>query len=453
MFSFLQANSSTADLTTYTFSGENLGTAAADRYIIVVVKSRDSGSGAKSISSVTIGGVTASIIIQKQNNASNSSLAGIAIAAVPTGTTGDVVVTFSEGMLRCAIGLYRATGITPIPADFGSSTATNPTYAIDVPAGGFAIGGVANSNGNDGSAVWTGLTERYDSVIEAVMLSTGASDEFAAAQTNLTVTATLSGTNTEPVGVFASWGLSTKTAALNPTEDGWAGTQESTGLTPAAFGTVRGGNGNINRDQGTSTAEHIYLRCHTTTNFFDLMRRALFSFDLSTIPTGATITAVRFRLYANTISQTLTGQALTLTNGGPAANDDIVNSDFEGNLNNNTQYGDSLSFASLVAGAYNTWNLNAAGIAALQAAIGGYFKMQLKYECDRTNSAPTWSSGAEASMNWSFGNATSNKSQIYIEYYVSPIKKIIGASRANIKKTMSFTHITAVKKFLGISNF
>lgn len=205
---FLQATSDSSNATVYTFASQSLGDAAENRYIIVAIKTRDSGNSAKTINSVTIGGIPATIVVQRQNNAANSSIAGIAIALVPTGTTGDIVITFSEEMLRCGIGVYRAIDINPTPIDIGSSVASNPTYSIDIPAGGFAIGAVANSNSNDSSAVWSGITEKYDSIVESVMLSSGASDEFVSAQTDLALTATISGTNTEPVGVFASWSTS-----------------------------------------------------------------------------------------------------------------------------------------------------------------------------------------------------------------------------------------------------
>lgn len=213
--SFLQTAFSTTDGTSFTFSSQNLGTAAADRYIIVAVQSRSVGTDVHTIDSVTVGGVSATIVVQRQNNAANSSYAGLAIAAVPTGTTGDVVVTFSTTMLRCEVGLWRATGLASATAtDFGSSTASAPTYAIDVVAGGFAIGAVTQSNGV--SAAWTNLTEKYDDLQDLNTILTGASDEFATQQTNLSLTCTISGTNSEPVGVFASWELTAVAGSTPP---------------------------------------------------------------------------------------------------------------------------------------------------------------------------------------------------------------------------------------------
>lgn len=204
--SYLQQASSTSDLNSYTFSSQNLGAASADRYIIVSIQTRDSGTGAKTINSVTVGGVSATITVQKQgvDAATNSTVAGLAIALVPSGTTGDVVVTFSEVVLRCSIALYAATGLTSAtPTDTGSSNASNPTYDIDVAAGGFAIGAISDANGT--SVVWTGITENFDTTVETFLLVSGAAATFATQQTNLTLTATITGTADNPAGVFASW--------------------------------------------------------------------------------------------------------------------------------------------------------------------------------------------------------------------------------------------------------
>ena len=110
-FAHLQTTVDASDLTTYTFSSQNLGTAAPDRHIIVGVAARKGGS-ATTISSVTVGGVSATIVDQYSNSDSNSNISGIAIASVPTGTTGDIVVTFGAQMVRAVIAVYRATNLS-----------------------------------------------------------------------------------------------------------------------------------------------------------------------------------------------------------------------------------------------------------------------------------------------------------------------------------------------------
>lgn len=202
--SFLQATAITTDLTTYTFSAQNLGTEASDRYIIVGILSRKAGA-TTTISSVTIGGVSATIVRQRSNNVTNTDVAGLAIALVPTGATGDVVVTFGAGMVRCQIGVWRADSLaSATPSDADDSIAGDPTVALDCPAGGFIIG--VGLTAAASSASWTGITERFDTTLETFVTVTGASDTFASAQSGLTLLIDFAtGSPVESVGVFASW--------------------------------------------------------------------------------------------------------------------------------------------------------------------------------------------------------------------------------------------------------
>ena len=212
-FAFLQYTEDTANQSTYTYSSENLGVAAADRYIIVAVNSRRGGNPAD-VTSVTIGGVSATIVVEQANSDANSDVSALAIANVPTGTTGDVVVVYTATMARASIGVYRATGIdSATPYDSGSSTAADPTFDIDCEAGGFVIG-TACSNSNT-TTTWSGITEDWDDEMETYLTHTGASDEFVSAQTNLTCTANFGSAGSTPCGVFASW----SPAASDPTTD------------------------------------------------------------------------------------------------------------------------------------------------------------------------------------------------------------------------------------------
>lgn len=108
---------STSDLTTYTFAAQPIGDAAADRRVHVGVGGSQS---IRTISSVTIGGVTATQNIQHSGD--QASTAAIYTANVPTGTTADVVVVWSGGQQRCGIGIWSSTGLTSdaaIDADTG----------------------------------------------------------------------------------------------------------------------------------------------------------------------------------------------------------------------------------------------------------------------------------------------------------------------------------------------
>jgi hypothetical protein len=197
---FLQSAESGTDASSYTFSTQNIGVAATDRHIIVATIAR---GASQTLTGVTIGGVTATSVA---NNSNDGSIAALFIAAVPTGTTGDIVLTFSGTMIRAADGAYRATGLgSATPTDTGVSSANAPTTDLDIAAGGFGIG-TAFSGGTAPTFTWTGLTENFDAgwAENSDTAYTGAMEEFATAQTGLTITAD-SGTGVTNSGAFASW--------------------------------------------------------------------------------------------------------------------------------------------------------------------------------------------------------------------------------------------------------
>lgn len=201
-YSFLQSATSTADSNSYTFSSQSLGTADADRYIVVSAIARKAGAGF-TLTGITVGGIEADIVKQVTNTITNSDCAALVIAAVPTGTTGDVVVTWSTTVLRCAIGMWRLVGIeSAIPYDSDSSTAADPSVALDVLENGVAIG--AGLTAASSSATWTGLTENFDGTLETFVTYTGAGLQLVADETGRTITIDFA-SSTESAGVFASW--------------------------------------------------------------------------------------------------------------------------------------------------------------------------------------------------------------------------------------------------------
>lgn len=202
-FAYLQSNESTANAASYTFSSENIGAAASGRVVIVGFAARAQFATSLTVSSATIGGVTASFI-EVQSAGTNSDICGFIYAAVPTGTTGDVVINLSRTVLRCGIETYRAEDITFAPHDSGTSTATDPTFNLDIPVG-FAIG--MSAHAGNGSTTWTGLTEDDDNVVESGLTFSCASDEFVSTETGRTITAN-STLTIDPAGAFASWAWS-----------------------------------------------------------------------------------------------------------------------------------------------------------------------------------------------------------------------------------------------------
>ena len=205
---FLQFAEDTSDLTTYTLASQNLGTAAGDRHIIASVFLRATSNTALTFSSVTIGGVAATIVAQVHaTTAGNSTSTAIVVAEVPTGTTGDVVIVASRACIRAAVGLYRATGITTTAYDSATdAVSTYTTTAVGVPDGGFVII-AANTAATGSTWTWVGADEDFDAASgeTAFMRYGGASRAYPSGDAGPTLTATPSVAPTDACAAFASW--------------------------------------------------------------------------------------------------------------------------------------------------------------------------------------------------------------------------------------------------------
>ena len=107
---YLTTDYSASILTVFTFSSKTFGAAAATRRIVCAVGYRNKLGNA--LTSATIGGVTATIHADINDDRSIALIS----ALVPSGTTGDVVLTFNNTMETCSIGLFRQVGETdPVP--------------------------------------------------------------------------------------------------------------------------------------------------------------------------------------------------------------------------------------------------------------------------------------------------------------------------------------------------
>lgn len=198
---------STADTTTYTFSNRSFGSAAPNRYIIVGF---GVGSSADTLSSVTIGGVTASEVVSNTAGGDDNSHAYLYIAAVPTGTTGDIVITLGGEQQRMGIVVWRLTTTNPTATDTGgdNSTAVDGylTDNLTIPTDGAGIGWAwgAGTIGAARTWTWIGLTEDTDETIEGGYTHSSALSTSAGTAERR---ATPSGTLADAMNlVLAAWG-------------------------------------------------------------------------------------------------------------------------------------------------------------------------------------------------------------------------------------------------------
>lgn len=152
---------------TQSVAGLDFGGAASTRHIIACVH-WEGGSTERTLSSATIGGVSAAIRVQSGHSGGSTSVgSAIIIAAVPTGATGTVSCTFSGSVETMAVGIIRTLGLASASAH---DTATVPgegdtsvSGTINVPANGvLVLCGTGSTNTTNGSMTFTGATERYD---------------------------------------------------------------------------------------------------------------------------------------------------------------------------------------------------------------------------------------------------------------------------------------------------
>lgn len=165
--------SSTADLTTYTFNSVSFGS-ETDRNAVVIAYGFAGSGGSRNLSSATIGGQSANIVL---NGAGSIDGSGLVYATGVTGTSGTVSITMSGACARMGIlcwSLYNLTSTTPhdSASDFGGADGIG-SAAITVPANGVGIGFCAFVTGTTPS--WSNATKDVDIIgIESAIDFTGA---------------------------------------------------------------------------------------------------------------------------------------------------------------------------------------------------------------------------------------------------------------------------------------
>lgn len=187
----------------------DIGAADGSRLVVCAVHWVSAFSD-QSILSATIGGVPATI--HMQGNAATHSVSfvtfksrtAIISAAVPTGTTANVVVNFSAANVAWAAAAYRLVGLNS-QTPHATASVLGLSTTIDVPAAGIVIAGSTHAASLLGA--WTGVTETYDTDISGGSGGhTGGLVEGLSLQVGRTVSiAPASGSAAQSL-VAASWG-------------------------------------------------------------------------------------------------------------------------------------------------------------------------------------------------------------------------------------------------------
>jgi hypothetical protein len=177
---------------TIEFTNVDFGAEDSTRRIYVFVLAR--ASSTRSLSSMTIGGVSATFFIGNSSN----SLGPYAVYAadVPTGTSGTVSVTFNGAVNTTIISVYRVlnqtTAIGSVVVDSAASlglTVTSRSLSIATDARGFALVGINLSAARSISTF--GWTQDYETGITQLKAGLGVVSPTSG---SITYSATWSGT-------------------------------------------------------------------------------------------------------------------------------------------------------------------------------------------------------------------------------------------------------------------
>lgn len=198
-----------APSTSYSFTSQSFGSADATRQMICGVVTERTGASPATVSAMTIGGVSASLAQAVSNG---SETAELWVAAVPTGTSGTVAITFAASAAAVGIGLWAVITGSGTKTDSGSDSDSNPaTFDLDIAAGGVAVAIVNHRSNVDATFTWLNVSDSagsgFDQVVDPGDIAmSGASAAFASLQTNLTISATSSQAGVRsPVMVTASF--------------------------------------------------------------------------------------------------------------------------------------------------------------------------------------------------------------------------------------------------------
>lgn len=161
--------SSSSNSTTHTAAATAFGTANARREIFIIGRATPGTGVVGSISSVTFGGIAGEVIMQ--GSYVDGPFAFCARANVPTGTSGNIVITFNVAhsfVMFTTLSVvnrpvFNDTVYTKSGSGFSSVTSTTGT-ALSVPSDAFVLGHIGKS-GSSGFTITGDFTEQDDTDI------------------------------------------------------------------------------------------------------------------------------------------------------------------------------------------------------------------------------------------------------------------------------------------------
>lgn len=201
--------STTPNTTSKTFSGFNIGTPSANRYVVVAVNLY-ANQNSTSLTGVTVGGQSTTICVTV---VSGRSIAAICItdAPVTSGTTADIVITTSNNMFEVGCATYTAENIaSTTPTDTGSSINSTGTFNASILADGAVIASAGNRgfNGFAGYPItFTNITTNFsiDGYASGIGYRAAGASFVSLTDTSKSFSFNQGGDAYQPVAVYASF--------------------------------------------------------------------------------------------------------------------------------------------------------------------------------------------------------------------------------------------------------
>jgi hypothetical protein len=208
--SFITFNTIAVSGTSFNHANLSFGAADSHRAIVVSVHT-NSLTAANFADNVTIGGVTATMIVQRDVDAAGSTsneFTEIWKADVPAGSSGNVLVQLSSSATFCTVGVWSVISLNTSAKFSGSNLVNNGTETVitapsaTIPNLGYGIVALTSIGAGSISYTPTNYTEDFDTVPASARAATAG--EFTSTAT-LTCTANSTITGGAAL-VWASWG-------------------------------------------------------------------------------------------------------------------------------------------------------------------------------------------------------------------------------------------------------
>ncbi len=185
-----------AELSSNTWSSAPIGTANSNRSVIVVIYQRVANSGINTASGVTIGGVSATLLVSRNDD--DRGHVDIWGANVPTGTTANIDILWNNqggnGKVAASYALYGA-NLTPYSTGSNRTGSSSISANVNVINGGFVIAGLgADSPGGGSTTTFNSgvTTDNNGSTLDIGAFGWG-SQSTTLTQTDYTVSGTTNG--------------------------------------------------------------------------------------------------------------------------------------------------------------------------------------------------------------------------------------------------------------------